>query len=318
MFRKVAFSIAVSLVLGLTACGGGGPPDAAQVYSDAGEAMAALTSYHVTAEGLDEGEPFRFELDLVPPDRFQLTEEDEGNIIGIGDQLYFSPPEFAGYFFAPEEFFGLFDTSAFLTALTTEIFDLTYLGEEAVDGVATHHLQGALPPAVLELVEPEEEFTKSITVELWVGLEDSLVHRYLLAPLDPDEETTLTLSRFDEAISIEAPANPRPIEELYAEVFLEEIEGLPSEQGDCLRQVLGDDVFAEIEAGVRLPTEEQFQNSALCFVFPEDVKREFEGLSAEEQDCLRRVLGDTVFEELEAGARLPTAEEFLEGGECFR
>ena len=351
MSAKVAFSIAAALGVALAACGGGGPPDAAKVYAEAGEKMAALTSYHVTVVGVvevlppgghpgEEVEDFTGteEIDVAPPDRMQLTytiseeelpaslrgvvEPGDFVIIQIGDQSYFSPPESPDYFIPAEEDpppgVEYVEFLAFFTALWTEIFDLTYVAEETVEGVSTHHLQGTLPPAVLEIIEPEEQHTESATVDLWVGVEDSLVRR--LRSVEPGETNTQTFSRFnDEAISIEAPANALPAEELFAEQFIEDIKRLPADQQDCLREVWGEAVFEEFLAGTRLLTEEDFEQVDVCFAFesPEDVKREFESLSVEDEDCLRGVLGDDVFDELKAGARLPTADEFAAGEGCF-
>lgn len=263
MCTKVALSIALALVLALAACGGG-PPDAAKVYADAGEKMAALTSYHMTGEERGEGGVIAtFEADFVPPDKFQLT-QDDSILISIGNQIYLSPPESPDYFTVPQDqFSGPVDAAAFLTALTTQISDLTYLGEEAIGGVSTHHLQGTLAAELLELVEAGEEHTGSVTLDLWVGVEDSLVYRYLW--LEAGQTTTLTLSRFDEPITIAAPANPRSAAELFAEQFKQQIASLPAEQEDCLRRVLGDDVFAEFEAGIRMPTEEEFAKGDECF-----------------------------------------------------
>jgi hypothetical protein len=314
---------AVAVLALATACGGG-PPDAARVYAEAGEKMAALTSYHVTVVGEEEGFTSTGEIDVAPPDRSQFTdttfEEEEFRIIQIGDQFYFSPPESPDFFIPAEEeeFFGFREFLAFFTALWTEIVDLTYVAEETVEGVPTHHLQGTLPPAVLEIIAPEEQHTESATVDLWVGVEDSLVRR--LRSVEPGKTNTQTFSRFnDEAISIEAPANARPAEELFAEQFIEDIKRLPADQQNCLREVWGEAVFEEFLAGTRLLTDEDFEQVDVCFAFesPEDVKQEFESLSVEDEDCLRRVLGDDVFDELKAGSRLPTVDEFAAGEGCF-
>ena len=298
MARRLGLSVVALLVMALAACGNGGAPDAAEIYADAGEAMATLTSYHVTGavgSGLrgnvqDAGEAFGIEFDLMRPDSFQAAftfgegdELFELSVIGIGDVLY---QQFSGFssdwFIVPEEERAAFgDLVAFTSALTTEISDLTYVGEEDLDGVTTYRLEGTLAREVLELVEPEGPLPESVTVELWVGKEDSLVRRYVLSPLVPDETSTFTLARFDdESISIEAPANPRPADEL--EEFFAQLEGEPS------------------------------------FETPEDVKEAIEDLPAEAQECLRGVLGDAAYEELAAGTRLPTeAEDAAVGEACF-
>ena len=50
---------------------------------------------------------------------------------------------------------------------------------------------------------------------------------------------------------------------------------------------------------------------------PEQVKEAIAALSKEQQDCLRRLLGDGAFAELKSGARLPTQEEFRQAEECI-
>ena len=74
MFARIALALTATVVLALVACGADGPPDAAEIYADAGEAMAALTSYHVTGDGHDEGVVFGIELDFVLPDSLHFRQ----------------------------------------------------------------------------------------------------------------------------------------------------------------------------------------------------------------------------------------------------
>lgn len=258
MSARITFAIGVLLFLGLPTCGGG-PPDAAKVYSSAGEKMLALASYHLTQEvrPTDELSTGRLEIDIVPPDKvqiiFTLTEEgvtEEMSWIAVGDQWYFSPTQSPDYFvFTEEEAGDIPDYLAFATALYTQATDLTYVGEDALDGVPTHHLQGILSLDVLELVEPTARHTEAVRAEIWVGVDDSLVRRYRLT--ETDQITTLTFSRFDEAISIVEPADARPGEEIwqlpgdrvlglrcsYASKYLREKYGLPDRQGCVILRV---------------------------------------------------------------------------------
>jgi hypothetical protein len=73
MSTRLRFLAAAFLLVAATACGG--PPEAAGVYFHAGKAMAALTSYRMTeeVEFKGGGEPFRLEMDLVPPDKARLA-----------------------------------------------------------------------------------------------------------------------------------------------------------------------------------------------------------------------------------------------------
>ena len=284
MFARIALALTVTAVLALVACGDDGPPDAAEIYADAGEKMATFTSYHVTIDGLDEGESFLMELDLVFPDRFQHTttagEDDEFfefSGISIGDDFYQQLNFISSdWFIGSEEDRAEFgDLLGFAKGLLSSTSDLTFVEEEELDGVATYHLEGTLPREVIELVETEGPLPESIPVELWVGKDDSLVHRYVLSPGDAEEEATLTFSRFDdETISIEAPPDPLTAEELQAlfedqlgtpEDLQEAIAALSAEERECLIQAMGDDAFAELEAGERLLTEEEETAGEVCF-----------------------------------------------------
>ena len=280
----VAVSIAVALALALAACGGG-PPDPAKVYAEAGEKMAALASFHVALEFQEDGESGSGEIDLVLPDRFQATFGSnrgwEFTTIGIGEQFYTTSSRLGpDWFVWSEEALGepVPQVAAFNAALLTRITDLTYIDEKSLDGAPVHHLQGSLAPDVLALVDGEDIPAENVKVELWVGTEDSLVHRYHLVL--PDGTTTLTLSRFGEAVNIVAPVNPRTAEEL-----------------------------------ARLFEAPRFE--APRFETPEQVKEAITALSTEEQDCLRQALGDAAFAELKSGTRTPTAEEIQKGGECI-
>ena len=113
-------------------------------------------------------------------------------------------------------------------------------------------------------------------MELWAGKDDSLVRRYVLAPDIADERTTFTLSRFDdETISIEAPGDPRPAEELEElfegqgfgtpEDVQEVFENLSLEERECLRNALGDEAFEELASGTRVPHDEEQAAGEECF-----------------------------------------------------
>ena len=274
----VTLAILMALAVALAACGGG-PPDPAKVYAEAGEKMAALASYHVTADFQEAGNSATAEIDVMPPDTFQSTFSSSGGweiiFIGIGDQFYAKFPSSSPHWFVhSEQVFGepAPKVAAFTAALLSRITGLIYVGEEAVDGVSNYHLQGFLGPEVLALIEAEDAPTEAVTVDLWVGVEDSLVRRYQL--VEPDGAATFTLSRFGESVGIVAPVDPHPAEELArymgtpqfetTEQLKESIAGLTPEGQDCLRQVMGDAVFAELKAGTRLPTQEEFGQGEAC------------------------------------------------------
>ena len=257
------------LALGLlavvgVACGGGGPPDPEEVYADSGQKMAALVSYHVTMkmDAGESGESITFDMDVQPPDKFgYISHEAHGlggdigeySVIGIGDQAFVRLPP-SNEFFGPWPEQPLGDVVAFLAALWSDVSELTYVGDETIGNIATHHLQGTVGPEVRGLLEPEASGTG--TADLWVGVKGSLVHRLRLAGWG--ETSTMTFSRFDEPVEVTAPANPRPLEEIpqppLAEQFAAMIAEIPGEVQECLRGKLGDEAFEELLSGSRVNT----------------------------------------------------------------
>ena len=257
---RVSIALAIALLFTVAACGGGGPPDPDEVYADAGQKMAALISYHVTVEvdAGEFGESSNIDMDVQPPDKFRYAFREAGgtgeiSVIGIGGQTFIRLPQ-SNEFFGPMPEQPFSDFTAFFAALWSGVSDLTYVGDETVENIATHHLQGTVGPEVRRLLEPEASGTG--TADLWVGAKDSLVHRLRLAGWD--ETNTMTFSRFDEPVEIAAPANPRPLEELrqpdLAEQFGAHLTSLPDEAQECLRGKLGDEAFEELLSGSRVNT----------------------------------------------------------------
>ena len=234
MFARVALVLSAIFLLALGACGGDGPPNATTISSDASEAMAALTSYHVASDDFEEGEGSNMELDLkfAGPDAFEasltpseVAELSEIRLLRIGDDFYQRFIDFSSdCFVAPGDesntiagamAFGLAGFAHFVIAVTSEDWDLTYLGEEDIDGIATYHMEGAVAGDLFDFLNAEPLFPESVTVELWIGKDDSLVRRYVFAPDIAGLSLPMIFSRFDDAaITIEAPADPRPAAEL--------------------------------------------------------------------------------------------------------
>jgi len=316
------------IVVAVIACGGGPPAAPQQIYAQAGEKMTGLASYHVAVEKRPEGETLAWEYDIVMPDRLRwtLTQGAETlDWIRIGDQVYVRPPGSPDFFVGPpprdESDETVPEPDDLLSALTAEIDDLTSLGEEVVDGVSTHHLQGIVDERDLRLWDPlgfEIEWavelmagSRDLTdrVELWIGVNDSLVHRYRWEKSADEggETTTLLFSRFDdESISIVSPSNPKPVEEFVELLARQQVQEDLGQAGpndlQCLRQLLGDAAFEELKAGTRGMTKEEFADSYKCHVSSEaQLQILIEGLDAQEEACLRGAVGDARFEELQEG-----------------
>jgi hypothetical protein len=276
--RKTLIAAArLAIVVGAfvaVACGGDdGEPNAAEIYADAGKKMAALTSFHVSAKpGAAEEEQGSFQLDVAPPDKshFSYTFIDETGdtavyeTIRIGDQSYqkglFFDPSSEDWFETPEDLSGPApDYTTFFSRLWIDVSDLTYVGEEDLDGVASHRLRGTITAELAMLFDPEEPAGGSITLELLVGKKDSLVHQ-LRRLKEGEESDALALSGFDEAINIEPPPGVLPATEFFKRL----IEATPVEQQECIRSKVGDTAFNEVKTGERLPTAEEFALGDEC------------------------------------------------------
>ncbi len=277
MRKKLIAAAVLAIVVGAfvaTACGGDDDEsNAAEIYADAGAKMAALTSFHVAAKPeAAEEEQGSFQLDMAPPykSHFSATFLDETGdpgvyeTIRIGDQSYqkglFFDPSSEDWFEIPKDQFGpIPDYTTFFSRLWTDVSDLTYVGEEDLDGVASHRLQGTITAELAMLFDPEEPAGGSITLELLVGKKDSLVHQ-LRRLKEGGESDALTLSRFGEAISIEPPPGVLPATEFFKRL----VEMTPAEELECIRGKIGDTAFNEVKAGERLPTAEEFALGDEC------------------------------------------------------
>jgi hypothetical protein len=173
------------------------------------------------------------------------------------------------------------DVSSIFNALLTGVTSLTYVGKEALGDTSTYQVRGTVGPDVLALFHPAGGVpSDSGVVEMWIGTRDFLVRQLRLT--QGQDTATLVVSRFDEA-SVTAPLNPRAAEELRA--LIAPPTQRPGPYG--------------------LPTT------------PEGVKAFIQGLPQSSRECGRKAVGDTAFEELAAGARMPTSDEIQTVLSCF-
>lgn len=279
------------LLLALAACGG--PPSAEEIYAQSGQAMQALSSFRAVGEVHQEGQgpPLQVEYDLEFPDRFRLSfqgvrdgQSFQASAIAIGDELYAMPPQAQDWFVVPRaerERFYYLDVSGIFNALLTQATNLTYVGEEEMAGVRTYHIQGSVGPEVMALFHPGEEPPASGgTLEAWVGVKDSLVYQTKF--FQGEDSATLRVSRFNDA-PVSAPSNPRPFAELQT-LLQRTPSGAPT-------------------AG--LPQT------------PEEMKAFIAAQPQATQTCLQEALGAAVFQELAAGARMPTFTEVYSAFRCL-
>ena len=233
------------------------PPDPVAIYQAMGARMASVTSFHLSGTAGDEGQTEQFEIDFVAPDRVMFTatgEEGTSVFINIGGQLYARFPDFQGWFTFPED---PIQFAAFFSAVFTKASDLTYVAQETMQGAAAHHVQGTLGGDVLRLVDPEDEDDRAIA-DFWIGVDDSLLHRFFIEESPSGEITDAFASQFDTPLTIEAPTNPVSITVLDALFEGGEIDPqalsalvaiLPLEGQECLRNELGEGTYNDLLAG---------------------------------------------------------------------
>jgi hypothetical protein len=211
------------LVFAPLAAACGGAPDAAELYAKAGARMAGLDSFHasLTVDASDSANSAIIEIDLQPPDRMRYTlvsvQDSQGvagsmTIIDVGGRRFVRPPGSTD-FFGPISESLIGDVGGLLAALWTDLRDVTLAGSEQTDGARTYRLSGTVGPEVRRLFRPESLSDESGTAELWVGVDDPVVHRLRLVGWG--ETTTVVFSNIDDPVIIDAPADLRPVGEMF-------------------------------------------------------------------------------------------------------
>ena len=258
--------LAILFVVGaaaLAACSGSSDPeipDAGAIYAEAGDRMATISGYQVSARDIEGGRVRHFQIDYNSPDRFRLVDENQFTFLGIGDQ-FFVQPRGSGSYFSVADDTGFPLAADFLNSLTTEITNISYLKRDTFASVPVHHLSGTLPHEIYAMVEPDE--TDDVRIEIWIAANEPLILGYLLSELG--ETTQLNLFNFDQAPWVADPEEPRPAAELEIEQFKIGLQNLPERNRQCLREALGERALAELMDGARLPTDDEALAGQPCF-----------------------------------------------------
>lgn len=329
-------------------------PDPLTYYTSLGAKMLSIDSLHVSGTITEDNGRLTttLELDLSVPDRakiiISITSVEEGDLgfeaIIIGDDVYTKLPGFQGYLQSSIDHPDFADVPNFFAVFTgvyTGVSALTYLGEETIDGAPVVRLQGTLGADVLQLLDPEGEET-SATIQLWIDATEDTLLRVRIEESSTGNVTDLNFSALDAAVSIEAPTNVASMDVLDAleggdldpELIGQIVIILPVEAQDCLRSRLGESGYNDLAAGTATIGIAEGIAFAEClgFIFGDvsGLEGDFElpegtdeviqallGLSDEAQQCVKDALGDTAFDELISGERLPSVEEILQAEECL-
>jgi len=233
------FALLVVLAAALamaSACGGGGDdgasptpatlPPADEVLPKVVERVGTVQSFHFRLEHENGLSPIPLGLelrtaegDIQVPDRMKADlEADAGGtllrveVIGIGDEGWITNPFSRQWQPLPKgtTISSIFDPAAGITAIAGSLENVRVLGAEEVEGGQTYLLEGQVDSGALEAAAPIAEPGLTVTVKLWVDIEDYTIRRVRLeGPFAPGEPANIVrilhLSKFDEPVSIEPP-----------------------------------------------------------------------------------------------------------------
>ena len=163
------------------------PPDPAQILAMTVDAMAAVESFHFITTGslettASESEmtiSITFEGDSLSPDRtsarltlgvsvFLLEIE----IVTIGADVYLTNPMTGEWEVTSPEDFGIPDPVLLISGVLPSLNDMKIVGEERIAEVPTYHLSGSVT-----LEDPDILGADLESVDIWIGVEDSLLYR---------------------------------------------------------------------------------------------------------------------------------------------
>jgi len=236
--RKACFGLLAMLVGALAlvaACGGGGEkaaptpanlPSADEILPKVVERVGALKSFHFRLEHENGLTPIPFDLklrtaegDVQVPDRMKAELETDvaGALlrvegVGIGDEGWMTNPFSHDWQSLPKgtTISAILDPAAGIHAVAGSLQDVRVAGVEKVGGDNTYLLEGQVDSAVLKAAAPIAEAGLTVNVKIWVGVDDYNIRQVRLegpfAPGEPENIVRiLSLSKFDEPVSIEPP-----------------------------------------------------------------------------------------------------------------
>jgi lipoprotein LprG len=229
---QLAAALALLLTLALAACGGGdddeapatATPEPAALLQSAATRMEQVRSLHFLLEhehgatkivrGIAMTEA---EGDLVAPDRMQATikgslgpvDFDSGIVI-IGKDGWLQNPITHRWDDEDITIDQVFDPQNGVVGLVRSARSPAITKIEEVDGVDCYRVDATLDSGDLTLLPGSPQAGRSVPTVAWVGVKDPLVHRIeIRGPVASGESKdlvrTLTLSRFDEDVSIAPP-----------------------------------------------------------------------------------------------------------------
>ena len=232
MPRYFVVSLVLLVALALAACGGNGEskppagaPSPAEQLNRSAAAVKNAKSFHFdfTQENGTLPMPLNFRLvsaegDYQAPDRIKAGVKAKASsanvsvdVIGIAERTWITNPFTRRWQGLPDTTVAdIADPSAIAGALLAGLKDAKVAGEAQVDGVKTYRVSGRVDSAALRQAFTTVEPGYTVTVDLWLGVDDSLPRRARMnGPLYKDDAANVSrqveLSRFDAPVDIKPP-----------------------------------------------------------------------------------------------------------------
>jgi len=203
------------------------PLTAVEIIEKCSERIGTLNYFHFELDQEGGGTPIAMGLemskasgDIARPDKLKIEISAimlgmslEVGVITVGETTYMTNPLTSQWEPLPNEFTAvkLFDPDTGITAIIGEITEATKLGEEEIAGALSYHLKGMIDSSVLRPITAGTAIEGvSIDTEVWIGKDDFLLRQIKMeGQITEGEEPgiirTLSVSNFDQAVTIELP-----------------------------------------------------------------------------------------------------------------
>ena len=205
--------------------GAGGGSDAEQLLQDASDAAADVTSFHfvLTHENGTTPLPLNLELesaegDILVPASMQAEVDAEAlginvtvDVIGIDDRTWVTNPFTRNWEELPDTNIRDFaDPGSLVESVLPSIKDAQLSDGQEIDGVDTQLVTGNIDSGALQSSLGIAEPGHTVTVEVWIGMDDDLPRRVrLTGPLSDEESDNVVrevdLSRYNQPVEIMPP-----------------------------------------------------------------------------------------------------------------
>jgi hypothetical protein len=223
----------IPLVALALACGDGDDPevppeqgpDATAILNRSAAAVDKLTSFHfrLTHENGTTPMPLNLQLvsaegDVAVPDRLQAEVRARAasvsvnlDVIGIADDTWVTNPFSRRWQELPGANINqIADPTRLVTTLLANLKEPAIAGQNEIDGTKSFKITGRIDSGVIEEALSAAEPGLPVSVELWIGIVDSLPRRArltgrLAAPEPEDIVRQVDISRFNARVDIQPP-----------------------------------------------------------------------------------------------------------------